>query len=114
MRFLGLRSIPFPVMTRLLLTALLLATLSACVGRPAEETTGEDIYLQLCANCHGDSLQGAVGPSLGPGSNAASQLDEFLTVSISLGRGRMPSFQSTLSEDQVERLVGFIRQVQGQ
>ena len=101
------------MMTRLLLTALLLATLSACVGRPAEEATGEEIYLRLCASCHGDSLQGALGPSLGPGSNAASQPDGFLTATISLGRGRMPSFQSSLTEDQVDLLVGFIRQEQG-
>lgn len=101
-------------MTLLLLTALLLATLSACVGRPAEEATGEEIYLRLCASCHGDSLQGALGPSLGTGSNAASQPDDFLTATISLGRGRMPSFQSSLTEDQVARLVGFIRQEQGQ
>lgn len=101
-------------MTLLLLTALLLVTLSACVGRPAEEATGEEIYLRLCASCHGDSLQGALGPSLGTGSNAASQPDDFLTATISLGRGRMPSFQSSLTEDQVDRLVGFIRQEQGQ
>lgn len=101
-------------MTRLLMAALLLGVLSACVGRPAEDATGEDIYLQLCANCHGDSLQGAVGPSLGSGSNAASQPDEFLRVSISQGRGRMPSFQSTLTDDQVDRLIGFVRQEQEQ
>ena len=101
-------------MTRLLLTALLLATLSACVGRPAEESTGEEVYLQVCANCHGESLEGALGPSLGPGSNAASQPDEFLIASISLGRGRMPSFQSSLTEDQIGLLVGFIRHEQGQ
>ncbi|HLF42587.1 MAG TPA: cytochrome c [Acidimicrobiia bacterium] len=101
-------------MTRVLLTALFLATISACVGRPAAESTGEEIYLRVCANCHGDSLQGALGPSLGPGSNAASQPDDFLTASITLGRGRMPSFQSSLTEDQIGLLVGFIRQEQGQ
>ncbi|MEX1124059.1 MAG: cytochrome c [Acidimicrobiia bacterium] len=101
-------------MTRLLLAALLIGLLSACVGRAAEDATGEEIYLQVCANCHGDSMQGAVGPSLGPGSNTASQPDEFLRVTISQGRGRMPSFQSSLSDDQVDRLIGFIRQEQGQ
>ncbi len=101
-------------MIRLVLASLLVGSLSACVGRPPEDATGDQIYLQLCANCHGDSLQGAVGPSLGPGSNAASQPDEFLRVSISQGRGRMPSFQSSLSDEQVERLIGYIRQEQGQ
>jgi mono/diheme cytochrome c family protein len=99
-------------MTRLLLTALLVAILSSCVGQPSPEATGEEIYLQVCAGCHGDSLQGSVGPALGPGSNSAEQPDEFLSVTISQGRGRMPSFQS-LSEDQVSRLIGFLRQEQG-
>ncbi|MDP9494367.1 MAG: cytochrome c [Actinomycetota bacterium] len=101
-------------MVRLVLTSLLVGMLAACVGRPAADATGEEIYLQLCANCHGDSLQGAVGPSLGPGSGVVSQPDEFLRVTISQGRGRMPSFQSSLSDEQVERLIGYIRQVQGQ
>ncbi|HEY6628728.1 MAG TPA: cytochrome c [Acidimicrobiia bacterium] len=101
-------------MTRLLLAALLLGTVSACVGRPPQDATGEEIYLQLCANCHGDSLEGAVGPSLAAGSDAAHQPDEFLRVTITDGRGRMPSFQSSLSDDQVERLISFIRQEQEQ
>jgi mono/diheme cytochrome c family protein len=88
-------------------------TIAGCVGRPADDATGEEIYLQLCSNCHGDQLQGAVGTALGPGSNAAEQPDEFLTVTISQGRGRMPSFESSLTEDQVEVLIGYLREVQG-
>jgi mono/diheme cytochrome c family protein len=101
-------------MTRLVSVTLLLCMVSACVGRPPEEATGEEIYLQLCANCHGDTLQGGIGPQLGAGSDAASQPDEFLAVAITDGRGRMPSFQSSLDEDQVERLIDFIRREQGQ
>jgi cytochrome c550 len=84
------------------------------VGRPADDATGEEIYLQLCSNCHGDQLQGAVGPALGPASNSAEQPDDFLDLTITQGRGRMPSFESSLTEDQVERLIGYIREVQRQ
>ena len=101
-------------MTRLVVAALLLGTISGCVGRPPEDATGEEIYLQLCANCHGDSMQGAIGPSLAAGSDAANEPDEFLRVTITEGRGRMPSFQASLSDDQVERLISYIRQEQGQ
>lgn len=100
-------------MTRLVVAVLLLGAISACVGRPPEDATGEEIYLQVCANCHGDSMQGAIGPSLAAGSDAANQPDEFLRVTITQGRGRMPSFQSSLSDDQVERLISYIRQEQG-
>jgi mono/diheme cytochrome c family protein len=93
--------------------ALLGLLAGACVGRPSEDATGEEIYLQLCSNCHGDGLEGAIGPALGPGSNAASRPDEYLGVTITEGRGRMPSFSSTLTGDQVERLIDYLREEQG-
>jgi mono/diheme cytochrome c family protein len=93
--------------------ALLGLLAGACVGRPSEDATGEEIYLQLCSNCHGDGLEGGIGPALGPGSNAATQPDEYLRVTITEGRGRMPSFSSTLTGDQVERLIDYLREEQG-
>lgn len=93
----------------LLLVALLA---SACVGRPLEDAGGEEIYLQLCSRCHGVDLEGGVGPPLGPGSNSASQPDSFLESTILQGRGRMPSFRSSLGEDQVSRLIAYLREEQ--
>ncbi|MGA8039669.1 MAG: cytochrome c, partial [Acidimicrobiia bacterium] len=75
---------------------------TACVGRPADDATGQEIYLQLCSNCHGDDLGGALGPGLGAGTDAAREPDEFLRITITDGRGRMPSFKSSLSDAQVE------------
>jgi mono/diheme cytochrome c family protein len=40
------------------------------------------------------------------------QPDEFLRLAITDGRGRMPSFSSTLTEEQVGRLVGYLRREQ--
>ncbi|MFQ5524321.1 MAG: c-type cytochrome [Acidimicrobiia bacterium] len=86
---------------------------SACsVSRPAAEDTGQQIYVQLCANCHGANLEGVIGPPLGPGSNSASQPDEFLRFAITNGRGRMPSFRAVLDEGQVDALITYIREVQ--
>jgi mono/diheme cytochrome c family protein len=73
---------------------------------------GEEVYAQLCSNCHGEDLSGGVGPALGPGSNAASEPDEFLEFTIVNGRGRMPSFESSLNEAQLDRLVTYIREAQ--
>jgi mono/diheme cytochrome c family protein len=67
------------------------------------------VYEQVCARCHDDDLSGGVGPALGPGSNAASQDDDFLRLTISDGRGRMPSFRNTLTPTQIERVISFIR-----
>jgi mono/diheme cytochrome c family protein len=85
---------------------------TACLGRPAEDATGEEIYLQVCSNCHGEALEGALGPALGPGSNAAAQPDDFLRLTITEGRGRMPSFSSSLTSTQIDRLIGYIREEQ--
>lgn len=92
---------------------LLLLLVTACsVSRPEPDATGEEIYTQLCANCHAADLSGALGPPLGPESNSSVQPDAFLEISIKQGRGRMPSFSSALDDAQLGRLVAYIRAVQ--
>lgn len=101
-------------MKRITLVVIGALALFACsVGRPDPDATGREIYQQLCSNCHGDDLSGGVGPPLGPGSNAASESDEFLEFTIINGRGRMPSFEASLNEAQLGRLIEYIREVQG-
>lgn len=87
-------------------------TAACSVGRPPGDATGEEIYARLCANCHGSDLSGGIGPALGPGSSSVSEPDEFIVFTVVNGRGRMPSFESTLDESQVDRLVDYIREVQ--
>lgn len=94
--------------------ALAACLVAGCIGRPPADATGEEIYLQLCSNCHGNDLAGgALGPSLGPGSNSAEQPDQFLEVTISEGRGRMPSFATSLDDEQLGRLIAYLRAEQG-
>jgi mono/diheme cytochrome c family protein len=98
------------------LAALLVTTVivSACsLGAPDEDATGEEIHAELCARCHGADLGGGIGPPLGPGSAAAAETDEFLEFTIVNGRGRMPSFASSLDEDQLDRLIDFMREQGG-
>lgn len=93
--------------------AVLLA-LMACVGPPSIDASGEEVYEQVCARCHGSDLNGGIGPALGVGSNSASQDDEFLRLTIAAGRGRMPSFRNTLTSEQIERVIEFLRSKQNQ
>lgn len=88
--------------------------LSACsVGRVADDAAGDEIYRQLCVNCHGADLTGGpIGPPLGPGSDAAGQPDAFLEFAIMYGRGSMPSFSSSLNEEQLNRLIAYLREEQ--
>ena len=102
-------------MKRHILALAIALTVGACgVGPPPSDATGEQIYKALCVNCHGANLEGRIGPALGPGSNAAGQPDSFIEVTVLHGRGSMPSFRSTLDDDQVQRLIGYLREVQGE
>lgn len=92
---------------------LLVLALAACEG-PGADAGGEEIYMQVCARCHADDLSGAVGPALGEGSHAASETDEYLISTITDGRGRMPSFRQTLSSEQIEQVVAYLRERQGE
>ncbi|MGH3649319.1 MAG: c-type cytochrome [Acidimicrobiia bacterium] len=95
-----------------MLLAVALMVTACSVTKPAEDATGEELYANLCENCHSADLSGRIGPDIGPGSPSATEPDEFLEFTIMNGRGRMPSFSSSLDETQLERLVGYIREVQ--
>jgi mono/diheme cytochrome c family protein len=86
-----------------------LLLITACADPPPPEASGEEIYRQVCANCHGIDLNGGVGPAVGAGSNSAAQDDDFLVLTITRGRGPMPSFESTLSDEQIARVVDYLR-----
>ena len=88
--------------------------LSACSapGLPAD-ATGSEVFDSICARCHGKDLAGGIGPSLGSASEAAQMTDEFYRFTIIHGLGRMPSFRSELSDEQIDRVIQYIRQQQG-
>ena len=91
------------------LIAACLVIVAACADPPPPQASGQEIYQQVCANCHGNDLNGGVGPAVGAGSNSAAQDDDFLILTITRGRGPMPSFESTLSEEQISRVVDYLR-----
>ena len=96
----------------LALTALFLVVL----GCSSED--GEQLYVQSCQSCHGDAATGAgrltaLIPAHGPSGHTWHHADGQL-VDIVLGRftypGReMPSFAGTLSEEQVESIIAYIK-----
>lgn len=51
-----------------------------------------------------------MGPPLGLGSAVAEKPDSYLVLTITRGQGRMPSFERTLTPEQVERVVAYIRE----
>ena len=107
------------------LAAVLLAALglggSACGGgndgadtrepddtAPADNTAAhaESVYKANCLSCHGADLGGGLGPEL---KNVDQRLsaDELFTV-IKEGRGQMPAFGGSLSDEEIQALVEWI------
>ena len=92
---------------------LFLFVVTACSGgRLPPDATGRQVYGAFCASCHGDDLGGGFGPALGPGSDVVDMTDEFYRFTIEHGLGRMPSFGSSLTDEQVDRVVAYVHEVQ--
>ena len=75
---------------------------------------GKDLYMQNCKSCHGDPGKNNHLPLVPPPPDVASDqmqanLDGELFYKITNGRGGMPQFASTISEDDRWRIINFIR-----
>ena len=79
---------------------------------PAEPPTAAELFATNCASCHGSGLEGGAGPALGRGSDAADEIDRRIRLRINDGRNDMPGFADKLSEEEVELLLGFLREQQ--
>ena len=85
---------------------------------PAEEEevvvvlTGAELYDTNCSSCHGSSLEGGVGPRLDAGSESAEETDGRLTARIHDGKRAMPAFGGSLTDEQIELIVEFLRESQ--
>jgi len=93
-------------MKKQILTLLLLLTASIVNAAP----DGAALYRQHCSVCHGEDGKGGVGVPLSLSSFIDSVSDEYLRITIRVGRpGRiMPSFPK-LSEAQVNAIVEHMR-----
>jgi polyvinyl alcohol dehydrogenase (cytochrome) len=72
-------------------------------------STGEDVYQQSCASCHGGSGEGSSGPSLVDVAERLSRDDHVAIVRD--GRGKMPGWGDTMSPDEIEAVVDYEREV---
>ncbi|MEX2500769.1 MAG: c-type cytochrome, partial [Trueperaceae bacterium] len=70
---------------------------------------GADLYERHCASCHGPSGEGGGPfPSLAGSDVVTGDPSETVTLPLA-GRGAMPSFASTLSDDQIADVVNHVR-----
>ncbi|PFR26117.1 cytochrome C [Bacillus cereus] len=74
-------------------------------GKPAQTASKpEDIVKQSCASCHGDQLQGAVGPNLQKVGGKLSK-DEIKEVIVK-GKGNMPP--NLIPVDQASKVADWL------
>jgi mono/diheme cytochrome c family protein len=87
-------------------------TLTDAQADDAELVTGEQVYQDSCARCHGEAGGGGAGPKLSDGRvvedfpEAAAQAEV-----IRVGRGAMPAWEGTLSPEQIDAVVRYTREV---
>jgi mono/diheme cytochrome c family protein len=74
---------------------------------------GEDIYASICAQCHGESGEGGVGPAFTDPDFQAARTDQDLFETINQGHEAtiMIAWGEVLSAEQIQELVVYIREL---
>ena len=82
---------------------------------PAAVSLGEKLFVNYCAACHGADARGAKGfPNLADNDWLYGGSGDAIKISILNGRnGVMPAFTGTLSQDEIERIAGYVRNLGG-
>ena len=72
--------------------------------------TGAAIFATRCASCHGADGGGSFGPALGGGVVVGRFPDPADEIAVVVdGRGSMPSFADSLTEEQIAAVVEHTR-----
>jgi glucose/arabinose dehydrogenase len=81
-----------------------------CAVLAAEPSTGERLYQQLCASCHGVKLQGGNAQSLVDGVWQFGRGRGYVQRSIKYGIPHlgMPSYGESLSDSQIREVTNFL------
>jgi mono/diheme cytochrome c family protein len=77
---------------------------------------GSQIYVDVCAQCHGPGGQGGIGPSLADAAFQAAHTDQAIFDTINLGHPATPmiGWGEILTAEQIQQLVEFIRGLAGE
>ena len=109
-----LRLSPHAVLGAFLLAAVAIPSLAAADSADAPRDLPK-LVAEVCASCHGPTLEGAVGPSLLDDIWKYGGDDARIAASIRLGhpQGGMPPFGGALAEKDIRGLVVYLRELAG-
>lgn len=82
------------------------AVASKLPDTPLNAQAAETVYKQSCAACHGNDLEGKIGMNLQ--KVGAKLSDQQLFAVIQNGRAAMPSFKSSLKEEDLVNLAKWL------
>lgn len=81
------------------------------------EAPGESLFKKNCAMCHGADGTGktGMGVKLGAANLASSDVqslsDAAIAQTIRNGKGKMPPFEKSLTPDEIDQLVHYVRRL---
>lgn len=81
-------------------------TTTGQTGGNAAAGNGEATFKANCISCHGNNLEGAVGPNLQK-VGAKYSADEIAGI-VSNGRGGMPAFKGQLSDADIQGVAQWL------
>jgi mono/diheme cytochrome c family protein len=83
------------------------------VAAQPESRSGAEIYAEVCAQCHGADGEGKIGPALSDPEFQTKNTDRAIFNTINQGHEAtaMIGWGEILTANQIEQLVGFIRQL---
>ena len=79
------------------------------------ESAGETVFKKNCVMCHGADGKGTtkMGLKLGAANLTSNDIqslsDEALAQTIRNGKGKMPPFGKSLSDDEINEVVKYVR-----
>lgn len=84
------------------------AAVGGCGGPKSGSSDAVALYTQSCLSCHGDKLQGKVGPSTDLRKVGSSLTREQIAAQIANGGEHMPAFGQSLSEAEIGILADWL------
>lgn len=88
-------------------TAVVGETKNPYSGNQAIIAEGKALYAQNCAQCHGDAMQGDIGPSLH--DSLMTEGDMFKTTFSGVVENGMPAYGDSVGRDKIWKIVNYIK-----
>jgi mono/diheme cytochrome c family protein len=99
------------------LTVVLFLMIASAATAVAQNAPAKDLFVSKCAICHGadGSAKTPMGKNLKirdfHSPDVQSQSDADLKTMITKGKGKMPAFDGKLTGEQIDLLIGHIREI---